>query len=59
MGKRILVKCQCESVFQDKEYGKQRRLATPVDKTRTLPGHKLTEVRCTVCGKVHREFSEH
>ena len=42
----MIIKCNCEHKFQDKEYGKGKRLATPTSKSKT-------EIiwRCTVCGK--------
>jgi len=43
-----VVSCNCASEFQDKEYGKGRRLANLRQK-----GTK-GEYVCTVCGKVHK-----
>jgi len=40
----ILV-CNCDHVFQDKRYGKKRRLMNPIK------WGKTNEFRCTVCGK--------
>jgi hypothetical protein len=40
----ILV-CNCDNKFQDKKYGKKRRVMNPLG-----PG-KINEFRCTVCGK--------
>lgn len=54
---RLLVKCKCESEFQDKRYGKGVRLSTPVNKTRQLG--KLQSVRCTVCNSQHSSFTGH
>lgn len=36
-------KCKCKSPYQDKEYGKNIRIANSTG--------KLNIVRCTVCGK--------
>lgn len=38
-----VVQCDCKHEFQDKNYGKSKRLAN-----NTLKGYK-----CTVCGKIH------
>ena len=38
----IILQCTCEFDFQDKKYGKQKRLHT-VSK-------KFEQARCTVCG---------
>ncbi len=44
--------CKCQHKFQDETYGKGVRVTTPVNKT-IIQG-KLTEVRCTVCGVIHK-----
>jgi len=41
-----LLRCGCESEFQDKEYGKGIRLHTVV----TRPEKKSWRYTCTVCG---------
>ena len=56
MAEILFVNCSCDNEFQDKHYGKKVRAATPVNKTRK--SGKLTEVRCTVCGKEHNKFFE-
>jgi len=38
--------CNCDHAFQDKRYGKKRRLMNAVKLSTT------NEFRCTVCGKV-------
>lgn len=50
---RQLVRCNCTSEFQDKTYGRSLRITTPVNKSRDPIKKKITQVRCTVCGKVH------
>lgn len=40
-----IVMCRCESQFQDRRYGKQRRVANHTAKE---------EARCTVCSATHR-----
>ena len=40
----VIVKCNCEHEYQDKEYGKKSRVAN------LKQGFKAT---CTVCGKEH------
>jgi hypothetical protein len=50
----ILLKCSCKSEFQDKEH-KGLRVGTPVNGRRAKDsGQRLTEARCTVCGKTHQ-----
>lgn len=44
------VLCSCENEFQDKRYGKGVRIAN----TTAKQDGTSTEVRCTVCGKLHR-----
>ena len=44
------VQCLCEHDFQDKAYGKNVRIANSTAKT---PDTNRTEVRCTVCKKLH------
>lgn len=44
------VQCSCEHEQQDKLYGKNVRLANATAKR----DKDTTDVRCTVCGKVHR-----
>lgn len=48
--------CDCKNDYQDSIYGKFTRSATPVNKTKV--NGKLTEVRCTSCGRVCRNFRE-
>ncbi len=45
--KTYKVQCTCKHEFQDKEYGKQVRIATPGNK----PNQNERRVRCTVCAK--------
>ena len=40
-----IIKCECKNEFQDKRYGKGRRLA---NQTKKSDGKVF---RCTVCGK--------
>ena len=42
----MIVACQCESEYQDKRYGKGKRVANPTK------GHE--EYRCTVCERIHK-----
>jgi hypothetical protein len=42
----VVISCHCTNDFQDKRYGKQRRLANYTAKG---------EGRCTVCGSVHMD----
>ena len=50
----ILLKCSCKSAFQDREH-KGLRVGTPVNGRRAKDsGQRLTEARCTVCGKTHQ-----
>lgn len=43
-----IIKCKCQSEFQDKEYGKQMRIHNPCGKSNSREfGIKQ---RCTVCG---------
>lgn len=56
MAENLFVNCNCNNEFQDKQYGKSVRVATPVNKSRKAG--KLSEVRCTVCGKTHSKFFE-
>ena len=46
--KTYKVNCTCKHDFQDKEYGKQIRIATP---TQAKPSTTERRVRCTVCTK--------
>jgi len=41
-----IVKCTCESKFQDETYGKTFRVAN-------MMGSVVPKYRCTVCAKVH------
>ena len=50
----ILLKCSCKSAFQDREH-KGLRVGTPVNGRRAKDsGQRLTEARCTVCGKTRQ-----
>ena len=40
--KQLILRCDCKHEFQDKQYGKGRRVHTTNEKGR---------FRCTVCGK--------
>jgi len=42
----MIVHCDCKHDFQDKVYGKGKRLGTPTKKSKTDIIY-----RCTVCGK--------
>lgn len=44
------VQCFCQHVWQDKQYGKNVRVANT---TAREPSGTTSEVRCTVCGKLH------
>lgn len=46
----VKVNCLCSHDFQDKEHGKQVRVANTTQKT---PTPSTIEVRCTVCSKLH------
>lgn len=48
------VACTCKSEFQDARYGKNVRIANPVNKTKK--DGKPTEAKCTVCGTTHHKF---
>lgn len=52
------VLCNCKHEFQDSKYGKQVRIATPVNKSFDNVSKKLREVCCTVCGKSHSKYQE-
>ena len=41
----VIINCDCQSEFQDKLYGKNRRVANVKDA-------KPHECTCTVCGKI-------
>ena len=41
----IRVRCTCKNAFQDKTYGKQKRIANIT--------HSGEKARCTVCGTEH------
>jgi hypothetical protein len=45
------VSCTCKNDFQDKEYGKHIRIATPRPKKNA--NDTTREVRCTVCATIH------
>lgn len=44
------VTCFCTSPYQDKAYGKDQRVWTPVNKS-DARSKRFTKVRCTVCGR--------
>lgn len=46
----VKVSCSCKHEFQDKQYGVGTRIANTTAKT---PDTSRTEVRCTVCKKLH------
>lgn len=48
------IKCTCHHEYQDNRYGKGVRVATP----KKLSQGKPTEVKCTVCGTVTKNFTE-
>lgn len=41
----MIIKCTCKNEFQDKRYGKQKRVANPATE-KGVEGY-----RCTVCAK--------
>lgn len=45
-----LVRCKCSNEFQDKTYGQSVRVANATAKQ----DKDYVDVRCTVCGQVHR-----
>ena len=47
----MILPCTCKHEFQDKEYGKQKRLVTPTQKNYDSIGKQARVFRCTVCGK--------
>ena len=48
MAVTIVKKCNCQSEFQDKTYGKEMRLMNVRD-----PQKHKNEATCTVCGTKH------
>lgn len=46
--------CTCEHAWQDKRYGKGKRLHNALQKGGSLTG----KWRCTVCGRVHHYQKE-
>jgi len=54
----IKVLCNCKHEFQDSKYGKQVRVATPINKSFDIITQKLRLVCCTVCGKSHSNYQE-
>lgn len=42
----MIITCNCASEFQDKEYGKNKRVANLKK--------DVTKCKCTVCGKEHQ-----
>jgi hypothetical protein len=44
--KAALIKCNCKSDYQDQKYGKDVRVANPVQKK-----GEVQPYRCTVCAK--------
>lgn len=46
MSKTKIINCDCESDYQDRKYGKGKRMANWAPKQNGW--------RCTVCGKVHK-----
>lgn len=53
MNKSAVVTCYCSHVYQDAVYGRGRRFANPVNKEQKKHPPNM-EVRCTVCGMVHK-----
>lgn len=49
MAQTKIVKCDCKSDFQDKEYGKSQRLMNQA----SAKGSQPKRFRCTVCSKTH------
>lgn len=47
MTKTKIITCTCKSEYQDKEYGKGKRVANHA----SSQGSKEWQWRCTVCGK--------
>jgi len=43
----IIQKCSCEHEYQDKKYGKGRRVHNPTNKKQG----EISVVRCTVCSR--------
>ena len=43
-----VISCTCQHEYQDKVYGKNKRLAN-----KTQKGNQKDTYRCTVCGKEH------
>ena len=50
LNRGAIVVCDCRNEYQDSVYGKQHRVANPVNR---LQKEGVYAVRCTVCGKVH------
>ena len=50
INRMAIVVCDCVSEYQDTVYGKQHRVANPVNR---LQKDGIYAVKCTVCGKVH------
>jgi len=50
------VKCNCKHEGQDKLHGKDIRIATPINSSKTLG--QLKKVRCTVCGSIHDKWTD-
>lgn len=42
----VVQSCTCASEYQDKKYGKNKRVMTKMNKNKTAK-----QCRCTVCGK--------
>lgn len=45
----MIINCTCSHEFQDREYGKGRRVGNKIRKKDPL---EKTKYRCTVCGEV-------
>lgn len=45
MSKTKILKCTCNHKFQDKKYGKKKRVHNRIKVNTAVPGY-----RCTVCG---------
>ena len=43
MSRTVIIRCNCQNEWQDKQYGKQMRVANATNKE--------GKNRCTVCGK--------
>ena len=50
MAQTKIIKCNCKHEYQDRVYGKGKRLANKMTGGKTV---KKNSWRCTVCGKEH------